>query len=185
MSGSPPIFEVECTSCLDRCDASNESDSLKRDQWCIQYVRKTGHTGYREIRTGFLRAAEEGGGMGTRNRLILVLLALDAGRWWAADWTRERLRHAVGFVNACWCWVYQALCRFEENRPRHPMDEISKKFWPAVPNWTRPPDTPATSARYSAAASVARSLPGSTQSMPASYPVSPASHSTCSGTSTP
>ncbi|MER6443932.1 GNAT family N-acetyltransferase [Streptomyces venezuelae] len=29
------------------------------------------------------------------------------------------------------------------------------------------------------------SLPGSTQSTPASYPASPASHSTCSGTSTP
>lgn len=56
-SGSPPIFEVECTSCLDRCDASNDTDSLKRDQWCIRHARKTGHTGYREIRTGFLRAA--------------------------------------------------------------------------------------------------------------------------------
>ncbi|MFI6150551.1 transposase [Streptomyces sp. NPDC051109] len=46
------------------------------------------------------------------------------------------------------------------------------------------PDTSATSARYSPAASAPRSLPGSTQSTPASYPASPASHSTCSGTST-
>ncbi len=38
-------------------------------------------------------------------------------------------------------------------------------------------DTSAISARCSTAASAARSLPGSTQSMPAGYPVSPASQS--------
>lgn len=65
--------------------------------------------------------------MRTRNRLVLALLALDSGRWWAADWARERLRHTIDIMDECWCWVYQAaLCRFEENRPRrHPIDEIN------------------------------------------------------------
>ncbi|WLQ39374.1 hypothetical protein P8A22_04620 [Streptomyces laculatispora] len=64
--------------------------------------------------------------MGTRKRLVLALLAFDAGRWWAADWARERLRLTIGVVDECWCCAYQALlCRFEENRPRHPMDEIN------------------------------------------------------------
>ncbi|MES4906156.1 MULTISPECIES: hypothetical protein [unclassified Streptomyces] len=52
------------------------------------------------------------------------------------------------------------------------------------PNWTRPPDMSATSARYSPTASAPRSLAGSTQSTPASYPASLASSSTCSGIST-
>ncbi|WLQ39375.1 hypothetical protein P8A22_04625 [Streptomyces laculatispora] len=64
-SGSPPIFEVECTSCHGSCDASNDVDSIERDRWCIRHARETGHTGYREIRTGFLRTvahtAEERG----------------------------------------------------------------------------------------------------------------------------
>lgn len=64
--------------------------------------------------------------MRTRSRLVLVLLALDAGRWWAADWARERLRRAVGVVGEWWCWVHQAaLCRFEESWSRHPMEEIN------------------------------------------------------------
>lgn len=64
--------------------------------------------------------------MRTRNRLVLVLLALDAGRWWAADWARERLRRAAGVVAEWWCWAYQAvLCRYEECWSRHLMDEIN------------------------------------------------------------
>ncbi|MER5726916.1 transposase [Streptomyces sp. NPDC002138] len=46
-------------------------------------------------------------------------------------------------------------------------------------------DTAASSARYPPAASAPRSLHGSTPSTPASCPGSPASHSTCSATSTP
>ncbi|MFI6863218.1 hypothetical protein ACIBKZ_25545 [Streptomyces sp. NPDC050421] len=64
--------------------------------------------------------------MSTRNRLVLVFLALDAGRWWAADWARECLRRAGGAVDEWWCWVRQAaLCRFEESWSRRPMDEIN------------------------------------------------------------
>ncbi|MEE4492034.1 hypothetical protein [Streptomyces sp. BE230] len=64
--------------------------------------------------------------MRARNRLVLVLLALDAGRWWAADWVRERLRHAGGVVDEWWFRAHQAaLCRFEESWSRHPMDEIN------------------------------------------------------------
>ncbi|MFI6899263.1 hypothetical protein ACIBM4_34670 [Streptomyces sp. NPDC050256] len=64
--------------------------------------------------------------MRTRNRLLLALLALDAGRWWAADWARERLRRGVGVVAERWCWVHQAVvCRFEESWSRYPMAEIN------------------------------------------------------------
>ncbi|WP_285544021.1 helix-turn-helix domain-containing protein [Streptomyces lavendulae] len=57
--------------------------------------------------------------------------------------------------------------------------------WQAAPNWTRPPDTSATSAKYSPTASESGSLPGSTQSTQANCQASPASHSTCSETSMP
>jgi hypothetical protein len=66
-SGSSRVYEVECASCHDRCDASNDAESAERDQWCIRHVGETGHTGYREIRTGLLRAvahAAEGRGEG-------------------------------------------------------------------------------------------------------------------------
>ncbi|WP_443035426.1 DUF7848 domain-containing protein [Streptomyces sp. BE230] len=66
-SGCLQVYEVECVSCHDRCDASNEAESAERDQWCIRHVGETGHTGYREIRTGLLRAvahAAEGRGEG-------------------------------------------------------------------------------------------------------------------------
>lgn len=63
--GSPQAYELECASCHDRCDASSEADSAERDQWCIRHVGETGHTGYREIRTGLLRAvAHAAGGRG-------------------------------------------------------------------------------------------------------------------------
>lgn len=64
--------------------------------------------------------------MRTRSRVVLVLLGLDAGRWWVADWVREHLRHAVGVVDEWWCRAHQAaLCRFEESWSRHPMDEVN------------------------------------------------------------
>ena len=60
-----------------------------------------------------------------------------------------------------------------------------KEVLARCPNWTRPRDASATSARYSPTDSVPRSPPGSTQSTPASYRASPASHCTCFETSTP
>lgn len=55
----------------------------------------------------------------------------------------------------------------------------------AALNQARPPDTSAASDRSSPTASTPGSPPGATQSTPASCPASPASHSTCSETSTP
>lgn len=55
-SGTPLIFEVECTTCHAACEASNDPESAERTRWCIEHTKSTGHTGYREIRTGFLRA---------------------------------------------------------------------------------------------------------------------------------
>ncbi|MFB8181912.1 ISL3 family transposase [Streptomyces sp. NPDC055966] len=55
---------------------------------------------------------------------------------------------------------------------------------PAVPNWMPPPNTSATSARFSPSASASRSPPGLTPSTPANCPASPTSPSTCSAIST-
>ncbi|MFD5568917.1 transposase family protein [Streptomyces cadmiisoli] len=55
----------------------------------------------------------------------------------------------------------------------------------SVEDHRRPPDMSGTSGRYSPTASAPHSPPGSTQSTPASYPASLASHFTSSGTSTP
>ncbi|WP_328893638.1 hypothetical protein [Streptomyces sp. NBC_00236] len=64
--------------------------------------------------------------MRTRNRLVLAPLALDAGRWWTADWARERVRCGVGVVAERCCWARQAVeCRYEESWSRHPMEEAN------------------------------------------------------------
>ncbi|WP_251021383.1 hypothetical protein [Streptomyces sp. ISL-98] len=51
---SPPIREIECTTCQDRSEAS--TDQLGPDSWALHHAGLTGHTGYREIVTAFLRA---------------------------------------------------------------------------------------------------------------------------------
>ncbi|MFC9244456.1 hypothetical protein ACFT7S_10630 [Streptomyces sp. NPDC057136] len=67
--------------------------------------------------------------MGWRNRLVLALLALDAGRWWAADSARDRLRAALGAVDERLYEFFQsALERLEPSRPiPKPMDRIRER----------------------------------------------------------
>lgn len=52
---SPPIREVECTT----CPATSEptTDQSAGDIWAIGHTGETGHTGYREVVTAFLRVA--------------------------------------------------------------------------------------------------------------------------------
>ncbi|MHC0433290.1 DUF7848 domain-containing protein [Streptomyces sp. O3] len=50
---SPPIREIECTTCLQRSDPS--VSQLPPDRWALTHAGATGHTGFREIVTAFLR----------------------------------------------------------------------------------------------------------------------------------
>ncbi|MGW7366710.1 DUF7848 domain-containing protein [Streptomyces sp. NPDC054841] len=50
---SAPIREVECTTCYERSEAS--TGQLGPDSWAIAHTGRTGHTGFREIVTAFLR----------------------------------------------------------------------------------------------------------------------------------
>lgn len=50
---SPPIREVECTSCRERSDA--DTGQLGPDVWAIGHAGATGHTSFREFVTAFLR----------------------------------------------------------------------------------------------------------------------------------
>lgn len=59
LAGSP-VHEVECTACHESPQPS-DSATGQRD-WCVNHVRRTGHTGYRTTVTGFLRVLEESAG---------------------------------------------------------------------------------------------------------------------------
>ncbi len=49
--------------------------------------------------------------MVTRRKWAVLLLAVDAGRWWLADSARRCLRSAVGHLDERWYWFRQwALC---------------------------------------------------------------------------
>ncbi|WP_175409724.1 hypothetical protein [Streptomyces sp. TRM64462] len=51
---SPPIREVECTTCHERSKPT--TDQLAGDVWAIRHAaRHHGHRGFREIVTAFLR----------------------------------------------------------------------------------------------------------------------------------
>jgi hypothetical protein len=50
---SPPVRETECTSCHERSEPSNGQPGP--DAWAIAHTGATGHTGFREIVTAFLR----------------------------------------------------------------------------------------------------------------------------------
>lgn len=50
---SSPIREIECTDCGQRSEAS--TGQLGPDAWAIAHCGKTGHDGFREIATAFLR----------------------------------------------------------------------------------------------------------------------------------
>ncbi|WP_329115476.1 DUF7848 domain-containing protein [Streptomyces sp. NBC_01465] len=51
---SPPIREIECTSCSERSEAS--TTQLGPDSWALRHAGGTRHTGFREIVTAFIRA---------------------------------------------------------------------------------------------------------------------------------
>ncbi|MFG3136164.1 hypothetical protein ACGFZA_08060 [Streptomyces sp. NPDC048211] len=51
---SGPIYEIECTTCLDRSDAAEEKKPA--EDWAISHTgRHTDHRGYRAIITSFVR----------------------------------------------------------------------------------------------------------------------------------
>ncbi|MFI8105986.1 hypothetical protein [Streptomyces sp. NPDC086023] len=54
-SGSGPIAEMECTTCLDSSGPLDELDGLTG--WCLAHARHVGHTGFRRTVTDFHRAA--------------------------------------------------------------------------------------------------------------------------------
>jgi hypothetical protein len=51
---SGPVYELECTTCLDRSDAAEER--TPPEDWALSHTgRKTDHRGYRAITTAFFR----------------------------------------------------------------------------------------------------------------------------------
>ncbi|MFJ2110652.1 hypothetical protein ACIOEX_01765 [Streptomyces sp. NPDC087850] len=64
---SPPIREVECTTCMEKSPA--ETNQIDGDIWALQHTGRNGHTGYREIVTSFLRSRPaEGKPVGGRDQ---------------------------------------------------------------------------------------------------------------------
>lgn len=51
---SPPIREIECTTCMERSEP--DTSQLGPDSWALRHAGLSGHSGYREIVTAFLRA---------------------------------------------------------------------------------------------------------------------------------
>ncbi|MFG3494296.1 hypothetical protein [Streptomyces sp. NPDC047928] len=53
--GAPqaPLRETECTTCHDRSEP--DTGQLGPDSWAMTHAARTGHTGFREVVTGFLR----------------------------------------------------------------------------------------------------------------------------------
>jgi hypothetical protein len=52
---SPPIRVIECTTCAGHSPAS--TGQMEPESWALRHAGSTGHTGFREIGTAFLRAA--------------------------------------------------------------------------------------------------------------------------------
>ncbi|MFI6967263.1 hypothetical protein [Streptomyces sp. NPDC050255] len=51
---SGPVYEIECTSCLDRSDA--EEERTPPEDWALNHTgRHTDHRSYRAIVTSFIR----------------------------------------------------------------------------------------------------------------------------------
>lgn len=51
---SPPIRLIECTTCDESSPASE--GQMEPESWALKHAGSTGHRGYREIVTAFLRA---------------------------------------------------------------------------------------------------------------------------------
>lgn len=52
--GSPPIYQMECTTCLESSEAAEEKN--EPELWCLKHAGRTGHTGFRGVITSFFRA---------------------------------------------------------------------------------------------------------------------------------
>lgn len=55
---SPPIYELECTGCLDTSGASEMA--VDPQTWALDHASRTGHTGFRGVVTSFFRAQPAG-----------------------------------------------------------------------------------------------------------------------------
>ncbi len=53
-SGSPPIFELECTSCGTSSEAAGAP--AEPQEWALKHASRTGHTMFRAVHTSFFRA---------------------------------------------------------------------------------------------------------------------------------
>ncbi len=53
-SGSPPIFELECTSCGTPSEASEAPDGPQ--EWALEHAGRSGHEMFRAVHTSFFRA---------------------------------------------------------------------------------------------------------------------------------
>ena len=57
---SPPLFEMECTTCPERSPASE--DAGEAQDWALRHSgRHPSHTGFRGISTSFWRTSMQGG----------------------------------------------------------------------------------------------------------------------------
>lgn len=53
---SGPVYEIECTTCLERSDAAD--DRTPPEDWALRHAgQHTSHRGYRAIITSFLRVS--------------------------------------------------------------------------------------------------------------------------------
>jgi hypothetical protein len=59
---SPPIRQIECTTCPEYSEPS--TGQMEPESWALRHAGSTGHTGFREIGTAYLRATllDEAGG---------------------------------------------------------------------------------------------------------------------------
>ncbi|MFD9339449.1 hypothetical protein ACFWBF_34440 [Streptomyces sp. NPDC060028] len=55
-TGSGPVYETECTSCLDGSGPADDADTPA--VWSLRHACSTGHSGYRRTVTDFQRATE-------------------------------------------------------------------------------------------------------------------------------
>ncbi|MGW2184703.1 DUF7848 domain-containing protein [Streptomyces sp. NPDC001719] len=56
VTGSPPIFEMECTSC-DTSSEASEAPAVPQE-WAMKHAGRTGHTMFRAVNTSFFRATQ-------------------------------------------------------------------------------------------------------------------------------
>lgn len=55
-TGSGPVYESECTSCLNGSGPADDEETPA--MWSLRHASRTGHTGYRRLVTHFQRASQ-------------------------------------------------------------------------------------------------------------------------------